>query len=130
MLPVTLIPLPQADKLATLQKLDQFRRWYSLDDKRRCLQCGRIFRGHDLEVVGGTRGLGPLRMQCPTPGCAALAIDLALPSGSAAPSLSHNPDRGVPQRIAIPADGVEPIHNRSASGLLARLGLARRKFTA
>ena len=58
------ITLPDADKLDLLRRLDQFRRWHSLEDKRYCLLCGRIVTGHQIQVVRGMRGNGSLRLSC------------------------------------------------------------------
>ena len=79
------IRLCSSDKLDVLRRLDQFRRWDSLDDKRLCLECGKIISGRQIEVVGGTRAMGPLRLQCPTEDCNAIAMDWALPNGGTAP---------------------------------------------
>jgi hypothetical protein len=68
-----------AEKLAALRRLDQFRKWISLDDQRRCLQCGKIITGRQIELVGDGRG-GPLRARCPTENCEAIPLDWALPS--------------------------------------------------
>ncbi len=56
------IELSGTEKLEILQRLDRFRKWHSLDDKRYCLACGQIIEGRDVLVVGGTRGTGPLRL--------------------------------------------------------------------
>jgi hypothetical protein len=79
MIPLSPIPLGAADKLEALQRVDIYRPWHALSEKRLCLQCGHIVTGRELAIVGGTRGLGPLRLQCPTPGCPATAMDMALP---------------------------------------------------
>jgi hypothetical protein len=52
------IEFSSADKLNILQRLDQFRKWNSLDDKRYCLVCGNLIEGRNVLVVGGTRGTG------------------------------------------------------------------------
>jgi hypothetical protein len=36
---------PMKKKLETLQRLDQFRRWYSLNEKRYCIVCGKSSLG-------------------------------------------------------------------------------------
>jgi hypothetical protein len=68
------------EKLKILRRLDQFRRWHSLDDKRYCLVCGRIITGHQIRLLGGTRGNGPLRMICPTERCHSIPMDWVLPT--------------------------------------------------
>src|ERR1700704_162100 len=72
--------LPEGEKLRTLQKLDQFRKWSSLDDKRYCLCCGKIVDGRSIKIVGGSRGLGPLRVVCATERCESIPMDWILPT--------------------------------------------------
>jgi hypothetical protein len=72
------IKLGDADKLAILRQLDDFRTWDSLDEKRLCLICSEIITGHDIQVIGGTRGAGPLRLICPTRLCQAIPMDWIL----------------------------------------------------
>ena len=74
------IELSSADKLEMLQRLDRYRKWRSLDDKRYCLACGRLIDGHGIVVVGGTRGTGPLRLVCPSRGCHSIPMDWVIPS--------------------------------------------------
>ena len=81
--PMSMLPpiqLSDGDKLDTLRRLDQFRKWNSLDDRRYCLCCGNIITGADIQVVGGTRGTGPLRAICPTERCNSIPMDWALPT--------------------------------------------------
>jgi hypothetical protein len=72
--------LPDGDKLDALRRLDQFREWHSLDDKRFCLVCGKIIVGSQIEITGGTRGNGPLRLSCPTERCNSIPMDWVLPT--------------------------------------------------
>jgi len=69
-----------ADKLHALQRLDQFREWRSLDDRRYCLVCGQIITGRLIRVAGGALGNGPLRLNCPTERCNSIPMDWALPT--------------------------------------------------
>lgn len=69
------IELSGTEKLDVLQRLDRYRKWQSLDDKCYCLACGHLIDGHDIQVVGGTRGTGPLRMICSTRGCHSIPMD-------------------------------------------------------
>ena len=69
------------EKLMLLRQLDQFRDWHSLDDKRYCLVCSKIISGHEIQVVGGTRGDGPLRVVCPTETCQSVPMEWVLPTG-------------------------------------------------
>jgi hypothetical protein len=74
------IELSGPDKLEILQRLDRYRKWRSLEEKRYCLACGQIIEGRDIHVVGGTRGTGPLRLICPTPGCHSIPMDWVIPT--------------------------------------------------
>ena len=74
------IELSNAEKLEILQRLDRYRKWNALDDKRYCLACAQIIEGRDLLVVGGTRGTGPLRLVCPTRGCHSIPMDWVMPT--------------------------------------------------
>jgi len=74
------IELSSADKLEILQRLDRYRKWHSLEDKRYCLACGQIIEGRDVLVVGGTRGTGPLRLICPTRNCHSIPMDWVIPT--------------------------------------------------
>jgi hypothetical protein len=68
------------EKLKILRRLDQFRHWHSLDDKRYCLVCSKIISGHQIRLLGGTRGNGPLRVVCPTERCHSIPMDWVLPT--------------------------------------------------
>jgi len=67
-------------KLDVLRRLDQFREWHSLDDERFCLVCGKIINGSQIQIAGGTRGNGPLRLSCPTQKCNSIPMDWVLPT--------------------------------------------------
>ena len=75
-----LITLSDTDKLDALCRLDQFRQWRSLEEKRFCLVCGKIITGGQILVEGGTRGNGPLRLSCPTERCNSIPMDWVLPT--------------------------------------------------
>jgi hypothetical protein len=72
--------LADNEKLEVLRRLDQFRHWHSLDEKRYCLVCGKLISGREIEVTGGTRGNGPLRLSCPTEKCHSIPMDWVLPT--------------------------------------------------
>jgi hypothetical protein len=74
------IELTEVEKLELLQRLDRYRKWQSLDDKRYCIACHHLIDGHDILVVGGTRGTGALRLICPTERCHSTPMDWAIPS--------------------------------------------------
>jgi hypothetical protein len=42
--------------LDVLRRLDQFREWHSLDDKRFCLVCGKIISGRRIQIAGWNAG--------------------------------------------------------------------------
>lgn len=72
--------LADDEKLEVLRRLDQFRHWHSLDEKRYCLVCGKLIWGRQIQVDGGTRGNGSLRLSCPTERCNAIPMDWVLPT--------------------------------------------------
>lgn len=76
-LPLT---LTDADKLEALRRLDQFRQWHSLDEKRYCLVCSKIISGREIQVAGGTRGNESLKLSCPTERCNSIPMDWVLPT--------------------------------------------------
>jgi hypothetical protein len=70
------------DKLHVLRQLDLRRKWKSLDDRRFCLCCKTVFNGREVEIAGGTRPLGPLRLICPTENCPSVPADWIYPDES------------------------------------------------
>ena len=76
----TSVRLADDEKLEVLRRLDQFRHWHSLDEKRYCLVCGTLISGRQIQVDGGTRGNGPLRLSCPTERCNSIPMDWVLPT--------------------------------------------------
>ena len=72
--------LSDEENLEALRRLDQFRQWHSLDEKRYCLVCGTLISGRQIQVAGGTRGTDPLRLSCPTDGCNSIPMDWVLPT--------------------------------------------------
>ena len=107
--------LPDPDKLDMLRRLDQFREWHSLDDKRFCLVCGKIIVGGQIQINGGTRGNGPLRLSCPTERCNSIPMDWVLPTdelvalattttsedhnGASSKVADHGEERGLASRL-------------------------------
>jgi len=77
---LTATKLSDEEKLEVLRRLDQFREWHSLEEKRYCLVCGTILSGRRIQVGGGTRGNGPLRLSCPTERCNSIPMDWVLPT--------------------------------------------------
>jgi hypothetical protein len=70
--------LSDDEKLEVLRRLDQFRQWHSLDDDRYCLVCGKLIKGRQIQVSGGSRGNGALRLSCPTERCNSIPMDWVL----------------------------------------------------
>ena len=107
--------LSDADKLDLLRRLDQFREWHSLDDKRFCLVCGKIIVGSQIQIAGGTRGNGPLRLSCPTERCNSIPMDWVLPTD---------------ELVALAAMTTSEDHNTASSNVADRCeergGLASR----
>jgi hypothetical protein len=77
---VSTVKLSDQEKLAILRRLDQFRQWHSLDEKRYCLVCGEIITGREINVIGATRANGPLRITCPTEHCNAMPMEWVQPT--------------------------------------------------
>lgn len=77
---LTATKLSDKEKLEVLRRLDQFRQWHSLEEKRYCLVCGNLIAGWQIQVAGGTRGNGPLRLSCPTERCNSIPMDWVLPT--------------------------------------------------
>lgn len=105
---LTPIQLSSAEKLEVLQRLDRYRKWTSLDDKRYCLACGRLIDGHGILVVGGTRGTGPLRLVCPSRGCHSIPMDWVIPNDNvlARMSISQEEEVAVPKLIRGPRESI------------------------
>jgi hypothetical protein len=74
------ITLSDEEKLDALGRLDHFRQWHSLDQKRYCLVCGKMITGREIQVIESARGEAPLRMVCPTQHCDAMPIEWVLPT--------------------------------------------------
>jgi hypothetical protein len=64
--------LPE-EKLAILQATDPRRKWYSLDDQRVCVLCGRTITGREVEITRDSGG--GCSLKCPTRGCSSLPND-------------------------------------------------------
>ena len=74
----TATTLSDDEKLKAVRRLDQFRQWQSLDEERYCLVCGHLISGRQIQLAGGTRGNGPVRLSCPTEGCNSIPMDWVL----------------------------------------------------
>jgi hypothetical protein len=74
------IRLSDEEKLNILRRVDQFREWHSLNEKRYCLVCGEMITGRQIHVIGDTRGNAQLRLSCPTEYCNATPIEWVCPT--------------------------------------------------
>jgi hypothetical protein len=74
------VTLSDQEKLDILRRLDQFRRWSSLEEKRYCLVCGEIITGREINVIQTTGGNGPTRIICPTEHCNATPMEWVQPT--------------------------------------------------
>jgi hypothetical protein len=121
------IRLRAGDKLLILRRLDREGKWKSLDDKRHCLRCGSTFSGRQVDVVGGTRALGPLRLLCPSDDCYASQNDWVVPGSkqrvvpSASPAVSPFPQMPVAGE-PLPASIVRVGRRRRGRANLLRAG--------
>jgi hypothetical protein len=109
------VKLSDADKLDALRRLDQFRQWHSLDDKRFCLVCGKIITGRQIQVAGGTRGNGPLRLSCPTEQCNSIPMDWVLPTDEI---LAKAQTAAAQEREANPSNPAAPGAEHSLASRL------------
>jgi hypothetical protein len=80
MTPVSSVELSDEDKLDLLHRLDQFRQWRSLDEKRYCLACGEIITGREIQVITGTCEDNSPRIICPTKHCDSMPIEWVWPT--------------------------------------------------
>ena len=90
--------LSEEEKLEVLRRLDQFRKWYSIEEKRYCLVCGKLISGRQIQITGGTRGNGPLRLSCPTERCNSIPMDWVLPTDEI---LLTKVERGQPKNARL-----------------------------
>jgi hypothetical protein len=74
------VKLSDEEKLDVLRRLDQFRQWHSLDQKRYCLVCGEMITGREIQVIESAPGETSLRVICPTKHCNATPIEWVLPT--------------------------------------------------
>ena len=107
------IRLPLEDKLDALRALDPDGRWESLDDQRYCTRCDRVITGRQIAVAGGTRGQGPLRLECPTDGCTATPPDWT--SAKRQKSSSTSADEKTTSSNGTAAHNAGYVHIRAES---------------
>ena len=75
-----LITLTDQEKLDALRRLDRFRHWHSLDERRYCLVCGEMITGHKIRLIGDKCDDRQLRPICPTEHCDATPIEWVQPT--------------------------------------------------
>ena len=118
--------LPVEDKLDALRKLDPAGHWESLDSARYCTLCDHVITGRQIEVAGGTRAHGPLRLECPTDGCIATPVDWISPADRPARGTERREEatkqsqpagahRAGFVRIDARTEGISITHNGSAA---------------
>jgi hypothetical protein len=117
------VNLLDAEKLDVLSRLDQFRQWRSLDEKRYCLVCGKIITGRQIQVAG-LGGEGPLRLSCPTTQCNSIPMDWVLPTDEilAQVEVMAAEERKAASSTPVTHDGggyVQPT--REQNGIASRL---------
>ena len=75
----TQLQISVEEKLKLLNQLDRWREWKSLDDRRLCLGCGRLFNGHEVEMIT-SEGDSTVELHCPTRNCQSIPLDWILPN--------------------------------------------------
>ena len=80
--PVRLNP---ADRLILLRRLDRFRKWQSLDDRRFCRCCHKLISGRQIEVIDVSAPDEAWRLGCPTTHCPSNLEDWVYPNEIAQP---------------------------------------------
>ena len=110
---LTATRLSDEEKLEVLRRLDQFRQWHSLEEKRYCLVCGTLISGRQIQVAGDTRGNGPLRLSCPTEGCNSIPMDWVLPTddilAKVEKMVAEERKAAEPKPAAVIADTAKPV---------------------
>jgi hypothetical protein len=94
------IKLSDEERLNILRRVDEFRQWRSLDEKRYCLVCGEMITGRQIQVIGDTPRNAQLRLSCPTEHCKATSHTYRVGVSNGG-SLDNNCDGGdrVPQAL-------------------------------
>ena len=125
------VTLSDVDKLDALRRLDQFRQWRSLEEKRYCLVCGNIITGRQIQVAGGTRGNGALRLNCATERCNSIPMDWVLPKDEILAKVEMKAAQENKAAAPMPANRVNggpECADSSHSGIASRLRKLRFHF--
>jgi len=107
--------LSDDEKLEVLRRLDQFRPWDSLDEKRYCLVCGKLITGRLIKVVGDAHGNGSVRLKCPSNGCNSIPMDWMLPTDEVLASAKAQAVATEQLNIAVPGSADHANRGRLAS---------------
>ena len=123
---VSPIKLSDEEKLDVSQRLDRFRHWHFLDEKRHCLVCGKIITGREIQVIGGTRGNGLLRIICPTEHCNAMPMEWVRPTDEVLIKIAMvgRAPQAWPDQSSRPCNAISTEEKRQAIRSVERLGLA------
>ena len=99
------IRLNPTDRLILLRRLDQLRRWESLDDRRFCRCCHKFISGRQVEVTDVTVPDEGWRLACPTTNCSSNVEDWVYPD-----EIAQSPDKCGRRVIrVVDRDGVRLI---------------------
>src|SRR6266480_1273553 len=118
------VNLADPEKLDVLCRLDQFRQWRSLEEKRYCLVCGNIINGRQIQVAGGTRGNGALRLSCATERCNSIPMDWVLPTDEILARVEMMAAEGRKTAVPTPtnhSNGGSERPKRAHHGIASRL---------
>lgn len=96
------LKLALSEKLKILRRLDQFRRWDSLEEKRYCLGCDQTIRGEEIRVLGDLDDPESLRVVCPTEHCPSIPMDWARLSAETNRSVSHQAGKKLSASVTTP----------------------------
>jgi hypothetical protein len=119
------INLSDAEKLEALRRLDQFRSWHSLDDKRYCLVCDKIITGKQIQVTGDRPGNEPFLLNCPTERCYSIPIDWVLPTDEIMANLALREEE---HSDAFPLHFDRRARENSIGSRLRKLALGWKRF--
>lgn len=114
------IRLSDEEKLNVLRRLDQFRQWHSLDEKRYCLVCGEIFTGREIQVIESTDGDAALRVICPTEHCVATPMEWVPPTEDVLITIAMMEAECRWVRLVTQVGRAMQSHQRSASNTTSR----------
>src|SRR5207249_11073430 len=119
---VSSIKLSDEEKLAILQRLDQFRHWHSLDEKRYCLVCGEIITGRQIQVIMGIPANTSLRIICPTKYCDAMPMEWVHPTDDVLITIAMvEAERNWLRLITRAGRAVQSSQRKMTSSMISRI---------